>query len=139
MGDPILQEAKGKSDADKLNKGLAALKLAEKLMDGSNPTTHIINDQFALGHALYKGMGEYFIVRDDNGKPLNEGIDSVISVFDHFEEHSPSIGGIGREQVVECVINSGRTQYQGFNPLYEQEKPGAMARILAFLTNRPAG
>ena len=128
--DQALQQAKGKIDPDKINPKLAALSLARELMRGDNPTTAIINDEFCLGNALMKAINEQFFMPHED---TAIGLMGIVSVFDEFEMHSPSIGGVGRQQVVECVVNASRPVYQGFNPLYEEDKPGIFERLANFI------
>jgi hypothetical protein len=135
MADPILEQAKGRANPDQLNPKLAALSLARELMNGKNSTVAIVNDEFCLGRALMESIGGYFTV-DDTDEP---GFRGVNNVFNTFEEHSPSIGGTGRQQVVECVVNSSRPVYQGMNPLYEGDKPGAIARLVAMFKGGSSG
>lgn len=136
MADEIIARAKGQGDPSQVNPKLAALGLARELMNGKNSTVAIINDEFCLGRALMESIGCYFTV-DDNGE--SKGFDMVNDVFDTFEEHSPSIGGTGRQQVVECVVNSSRPVYQGMAPLGESDKPGALTRLIAMFRGGSSG
>ena len=129
MADEIIARAKGQGDPSQVNPKLAALALARELMNGKNSTVAIINDEFCLGRALMESIGCYFTV--DESPDRKEGFAMVNNVFDTFEEHSPSINGTGRQQVVECVVNSSRPVYQGMAPLGESDKPGALARLIA--------
>jgi len=69
-------------------------------------------------------------------EPLNNGLQSVLEVFDTFKEGSASQGGIGRQQIVECVVNSSRQVYQGIGSLQEDDKPGAISRLLSFVMGK---
>lgn len=136
MVDETIAAAKSKVDPKDVNPKLAALHLARELMNGKNPTVFVVNDEFAIGDSLIRPISEMFkvIEIDENGDRIehnNTGLDGVVQVFDRFEEMSASIGGTGRQQVVECVVNSSRQVYQGFSPLAEDKGPGIIQRILA--------
>lgn len=130
MADEIIARSTQKMDPDKINPKLAALAMARELMSGDNPTTAVIDQEFNLGRSL---MGAI------NTKFFDGGLDGVMEVFTEFERHSPSISGIGRQQVVECVVNASRPVYQGFNPMADEDKgPGVLSKIAAFIRGSPA-
>lgn len=126
MADEVLVKAaeKASNDPSKINPKLAALSLAKDLMSGDNPTTAVISGDFCLGNAILQNINKSFFCG---------GLDGVTSVFNEFERHSPSISGVGRQQVVECVVNASRPVYQGFSPMQEDNKPGLIERFAAFM------
>lgn len=141
--DKILDESGGNKDTSLLNPKLAALQMGKSLMDPENPSVHVVSPEFKLSESLLQGTAGFFLVyaEDDTKQehPLNDGLQSVLEVFDHFERGSPSIDGIGRQQIVECVVNSSRSIYQGIPSLQDDDKPGVISRILSFATGRSSG
>jgi len=141
--DPILNDSGGNKDTSLLNPKLAALKMGQSLMDPDNPTVHVVSPEFKLSESLLQGTAGFFLVYSEDDieqeHPLNDGLQSVLEVFDHFERGSPSIDGIGRQQIVECVVNSSRSIYQGIPSLQDDNKPGVVSRLLSFATGRGGG
>jgi len=114
--------------------------MGQSLMDPDNPTVHVVSPEFKLSESLLQGTAGFFLVYSeddvDQEHPLNDGLQSVLEVFDHFERGSPSIDGIGRQQIVECVVNSSRSIYQGIPSLQDDNKPGALSRLISFVSGK---